>query len=228
MTDWLNQERKGNWQCTIFHNPTRNPANASSAKVAAFMDGALASMAKWRIAAPAFRAVEPASNRQPRSSGTAPITDTRSPRSSAPIFTAIPQRTRKIDGTNNIDNPITSLLCPAAETLTGLKALEAPQSRDAREGKTHMLIKTISDFRKAVRNGPYAWPGGYPLYWIMADGEACAFKVAQRGSQERRAMLEALRDDSADDWRPIALEVNYEDDDLWCAHRGEKIESAYA
>lgn len=91
-----------------------------------------------------------------------------------------------------------------------------------------MLIKTISDFRKAVRNGPYAWPGGYPLYWIMADGEACAFKVAQRGSQERRAMLEALRDDSAEDWRPIALEVNYEDDDLWCAHRGEKIESAYA
>lgn len=88
-----------------------------------------------------------------------------------------------------------------------------------------MLINTISDFRRAVRNGPYAWPGGYPLYWLMADGEACAFRVAK---DERRAMLEALRDNArSDQWRPIALEINWEDQDLWCAHRSEKIESAY-
>jgi hypothetical protein len=88
-----------------------------------------------------------------------------------------------------------------------------------------MLINSISDFRRAVRNGPYAWPGGYPLYWVMGDGEACMFRVAK---DERRAMLEALRDGQpCDPWRPVALEVNYEDASLYCAHRGERIESAY-
>ena len=31
-----------------------------------------------------------------------------------------------------------------------------------------MLINSISDFRRAIHNGPYAWPGGYPLYFITA------------------------------------------------------------
>ncbi|HMA20696.1 MAG TPA: hypothetical protein VKO87_07820 [Gemmatimonadaceae bacterium] len=88
-----------------------------------------------------------------------------------------------------------------------------------------MPINSISDFRRAVRNGPYAWPGGYPLYWIMGDGGACAFEVAKI---ERRAMLEALRDrDSGSGWLPVALEINYEDTELVCDHTGAKIESAY-
>lgn len=88
-----------------------------------------------------------------------------------------------------------------------------------------MEINSIADFRRAVRNGPYAWPGGYPLYWLMADGEACAFDVAKT---ERRAMLEALRDRDNSGWRPIALEINYEDSELYCAHTGREIESAYS
>ena len=91
-----------------------------------------------------------------------------------------------------------------------------------------MEIHTISDFRRAVRNGPYAWPGGYPCYWIMADGGACAFNVAE---SERRAMLDALaypEDVPHLQWRPIALEINWENGDLYCDHTGERIESAYA
>lgn len=88
-----------------------------------------------------------------------------------------------------------------------------------------MTINSISDFRKAVRNGPYAWPGGYPLFWLMDDGMPCAFSVAK---SERRAMLEALRDKDRSGWRPVALEVNWEDPDLTCAHTGKRIESAYA
>jgi hypothetical protein len=92
-----------------------------------------------------------------------------------------------------------------------------------------MIINSISDFRRAVRNGPYVWPGGYPLYWIMADGEACAFDVAK---SERRNMLAALRDKvtnnyPAKDWLPVALDVNWEDSSLTCAHTGKPIESAY-
>lgn len=88
-----------------------------------------------------------------------------------------------------------------------------------------MQINSISDFRKAVRNGPYAWPGGYPLYWIMSDGGACAFNVCK---SERRNMLEALRDSDRSGWRPVALDINYEDGELICDHTGARIESAYA
>lgn len=87
-----------------------------------------------------------------------------------------------------------------------------------------MQINSISDFRKAMRNGPYAWPGGYPLYFLMSDGEALSFRAA-RGNL--RPILEALRDNSADDWKPVALEINWEDQSLYCAHRNEIIESAY-
>lgn len=91
-----------------------------------------------------------------------------------------------------------------------------------------MRINSISDFRRAVRNGPYAWPGGYPLFWLMGDGGACAFKVAKT---ERRNMLEALRDRTAfhadKSWLPVALVVNWEDTELTCDHTNERIESAY-
>ena len=87
-----------------------------------------------------------------------------------------------------------------------------------------MLINSISDFRKAVRNGAYAWPGGYPLYWLMSDGEACHFDVCK---SERRNMLEAIANKDNSGWRPVALEANWEDTNLICAHTGQVIECSY-
>ena len=88
-----------------------------------------------------------------------------------------------------------------------------------------MLINSISDFRRAIHNGPYAWPGGYPLYFITYDGAALSFKAAR---QERRAILESIRDRSNDGWRVVGMDVNWEDAELTCDHTGEPIESAYA
>ena len=88
-----------------------------------------------------------------------------------------------------------------------------------------MLIATISDFRKAIRNGVYAWPSGYTLYFITADGGVLSFNAA---CAERRNIIEAIRDnDSRSGWRVCAIEINYDDTDLTCDHTGEKIESAY-
>ena len=87
-----------------------------------------------------------------------------------------------------------------------------------------MLINSISDFRKAIRNGAYAWPGGYPLYFIASDGEALSFKTAKA---ERRLILEAIRDHDNSGWRVVAMDINWEDTELVCAHSGERIESAY-
>ena len=88
-----------------------------------------------------------------------------------------------------------------------------------------MPITSINAFRAAIRNGAYAWPGGYPLFFVMSDGGALSFAAAKA---ERRQLLEALRNNDNSGWRPVALEVNWEDADLICDHTGAKIESAYA
>jgi len=81
----------------------------------------------------------------------------------------------------------------------------------------------ISRYRAAIRH-PYAWPGGYPRYFICSDGEALCFDCAK---QNRRLILESLRDKSDDGWRVIAVDINWEDETLNCAHCYESIESAY-
>lgn len=88
-----------------------------------------------------------------------------------------------------------------------------------------MNIKTISDFRKAVRQGPYAWPGGYPIYFLTIDGAALSFEAVKT---ERRNILHAICDNDDDSgWRVFASEINCEDEDLYCDHTGSKIEAAY-
>lgn len=34
------------------------------------------------------------------------------------------------------------------------------------------MAYTISDFRRDIRQ-PFAWPGGYPRYFVTNDGAAC-------------------------------------------------------
>ncbi len=87
------------------------------------------------------------------------------------------------------------------------------------------LINSISEFRAAMRNGPYAWPGGYPLYFLTSDGAALSFKAAKA---ERRNILEALRDgDKRSGWHVCGVDVNWEDSTLTCDHTNERIEAAY-
>ena len=85
-----------------------------------------------------------------------------------------------------------------------------------------MIIKTVFDFNKALEIGPYAWPGGYPLYFVTADGAVLSWAAAIKEQALLRDSI--LR---ADAWRVVGLMVNYEDDDLYCDHTGEKIPSAY-
>ncbi len=68
----------------------------------------------------------------------------------------------------------------------------------------------------------FAWPGGYPIYYLFADGEVCCPSCAngQNGS---------LASETTDDkqWRLVAAGVNDEDDNMICSHCGGKIESSY-
>lgn len=86
------------------------------------------------------------------------------------------------------------------------------------------LINSISDFRAAVRHGPYAWPGGYPVFFLCDDGAALCCKCVKT---ERRNILESIARQARDGWRVVATDINWEDVDLTCDHCSQPIESAY-
>ena len=88
-----------------------------------------------------------------------------------------------------------------------------------------MLIKTVADFALALDNGAYAWPGGYPTYFLCQDGAALSFEAALQNKAE---IVDALVSYSDNDWKVVAFEINYENPNLYCEHTGKRIESAYA
>lgn len=88
-----------------------------------------------------------------------------------------------------------------------------------------MRIKTVQDFGEALKNGPYAWPGGYPMFFITEDGGTLSFATAWN---ERALIARAIVDGYDKQWRVIGADVNWEDPELFDDHSGNRIESAYA
>ncbi len=88
-----------------------------------------------------------------------------------------------------------------------------------------MNIKTIEDFKSALKEGPHCWPGGYPLFFVCDDGSALSYQYAK----ENAPLIEsAIADkDSTGGWLVVACEINWEDASLYC-EGGSRIESAYA
>lgn len=88
---------------------------------------------------------------------------------------------------------------------------------------TYSRITNSLQLRATIRNGQYAWPGGYPLYLICADSEALCFDCAKT---EYKSLARGMRDHDKQ-WTVLGCEINYEDNDLFCAHCNQQIESAY-
>ena len=84
-------------------------------------------------------------------------------------------------------------------------------------------IDSAHSLKAALRAGPYAWPGGYPVYFVTNGGCALSFK-----SVLSRLCLELASVAEGDPDRIVAVDVNWEDSYLYCDHSGERIESAYA
>jgi hypothetical protein len=82
---------------------------------------------------------------------------------------------------------------------------------------------TIAQF-DADLAAPYAWPGGYPRFFITSDGEALSFAAAAANADIIR---QAIADGDSGGWRPVACGINWEDSNLYCAHSNAPIESAY-
>ena len=89
---------------------------------------------------------------------------------------------------------------------------------------TNTRISTVSDLKATLRAGEFAWPGGYPMFFVAGDGAALHFGCVK---ENLRSVIWSLRNQVDDGWRIVGCEINYEDADLYCDHCGERIESAY-
>ena len=80
-------------------------------------------------------------------------------------------------------------------------------------------------FIKDLDAGPYAFPGGYPRFFITHDGEALSFESANKN---RKLIVDAIESyDKSSGWLVIGCDINWEDNNLLCADTNKKIESAY-
>ena len=87
-------------------------------------------------------------------------------------------------------------------------------------------MKYTADQFAADLKEPYAWPGGYPRFFVCSDGAAISFKTAQ---QQRWQIRHAIRaNDRTTGWQVVGCVINWENPALYCDHTGERIESAYA
>lgn len=92
--------------------------------------------------------------------------------------------------------------------------------------RTYGEIKTTAELRATLRAGAYAWPGGYPRFFVTSDGAALSFDSVRQNLREVIGAI--LRDDRRGGWRVTGYAINWEDRELYCDHSGEKIESAYS
>lgn len=67
----------------------------------------------------------------------------------------------------------------------------------------------------------YAWPGGYPLFYITKDAGCLCPKCTNDN-------IELLSDKDDPQWYIIGSEINWEDTSLYCDHCNKIIESAYS
>ena len=88
-----------------------------------------------------------------------------------------------------------------------------------------MEIKYVYQFNKALSEGAHAWPGGYPRYFVTADGDALSFASAEENAGLIRDAI--IAQDVHSGWRVAGVEINWEDRALTCDHSGAPIECAY-
>lgn len=85
---------------------------------------------------------------------------------------------------------------------------------------------TVAQFTAQLAQGGFAWPGGYPLFFVTSDGGALSFESAQKNA---KLIESAIADnDSTGGWQVVACQVNWEDAELYCDDTGKRIPSAYA
>lgn len=81
-------------------------------------------------------------------------------------------------------------------------------------------MANIEEMRKGGVYESFAWPGGYPLFYITADGGVLCSKCANEN-------FELTCDPDDPQWFIVEANINWEDESLYCDHCNELVESAY-
>ncbi len=87
---------------------------------------------------------------------------------------------------------------------------------------------TLSEVKRFYHKGQavsYAWPGGYPVYYVTSDGAALCPSCT---TKERAQIVRSTVEHSHDGWALEGSDINWENSDLYCDHCSKRIESAYA
>lgn len=77
----------------------------------------------------------------------------------------------------------------------------------------------------------WAWPGGYPVFYVFTDGGCICPKCVNANIGEIDAAIRepgVLHRNSHGGWAIDGFDVNYDDAELYCDHCNERIPSAYA
>src|SRR5437016_2178786 len=72
----------------------------------------------------------------------------------------------------------------------------------------------------------FAWPGGYPIFYLCADGGILCPQCANKESAVKEADEHSDYHDF-DQWRIVASDINWEVASLTCDSCSQRIESAY-
>ncbi len=72
-----------------------------------------------------------------------------------------------------------------------------------------------------VARSPHAWPGGYPRFAVCDDGGTLCPKCC---ATERESIATTTGNDG---WCVVTDDVNWDCEDLFCDHCGDRIPAAY-
>ena len=87
----------------------------------------------------------------------------------------------------------------------------------------YMEITSLAHLKELIANGPYTFPGCYPIYFMTECGDVLSFNTVKKEFDSIRSAYEY----NDKDWLPKYADINYEHTDMHCVHSGELIESAY-
>ena len=89
---------------------------------------------------------------------------------------------------------------------------------------TRQNINTTADLRATLRAGRHTSIGGYPMFFITADGAALSFEAVE---ENYRQVSHSVRHGLNDGWQVVHTAINWEDKELFCDHTNERIPAAY-
>ena len=84
-----------------------------------------------------------------------------------------------------------------------------------------MKNQILEKVKDAIRN-PYAWPGGYPVYVVLADGSMLCRDCAR----DNYKLMASDTRHGWSGWQAAGADILY-DGTEYCGHCGKELESAY-